>query len=119
MKEELLHQLYQMEKVAQAFYLDAVHVTPQCHAFIEHAGLLNEFIKICRHTADQPNGDFNNANQHGGEPLLAHGFNIEYLAEKLACIYGPTLVSDEEKLKLFITKFTGVSEAKLKELRGK
>lgn len=118
MDSALWDQLDQMQKVASTFYRGATCVSPQCHAFIEHAGLLNEFIKICTQTANRPHGDFNNANIHTGEPLLIHGHNVEYLAEKFACIYGPTLASNEAQLELFVRKFTGVSAEKFARLRG-
>lgn len=60
------------------------------HAFIEFTGLMNEYIDICKN-AMASGKDFTKANTHSGEALPMHGFQANYLLEKLECIYGASL----------------------------
>jgi len=101
-REELLAK---MSAVSHAFYAQATRAG--VHAFIEFCGLMNEFIQVC-HRAHQAGLDFTMANTHTGIELPFEVYNAEYLAEKLNCIYGPALISNEKAREAFIaTMFEG------------
>lgn len=71
-----------MHAIADQFYCAAVR--QPCHAFIEFAGLMNEYIKICAE-----NDHFLAANRHTGVPMQVPSFRIDYIREKLECIFSP------------------------------
>lgn len=91
--EELATMLEKMKAVCQTFYWQAAHTG--CHTFIEFAGLMNEFIKVCEQSADA-GVDFANASTHTGKPLVVYTYNAAYIVEKLDCIFGPTIKSSPE-----------------------
>lgn len=82
-----------MRAVVSAFYPAAVGTG--VHAFIEMAGLMNEFIKVCEQSA-AAGVDFANASTHTGKPLVVYTYNAAYIVEKLDCIFGPTIKSSPE-----------------------
>ncbi|MGW8177809.1 MAG: hypothetical protein ACWGQW_03330 [bacterium] len=86
--EEQTQILEWMREVSTWYYNAACHIGN--HAFIEFTGLMNEYIKVCEQTMED-GVDFTRCNQHGGEKLKVHGYNISYLKEKLECIFGTTL----------------------------
>jgi hypothetical protein len=65
------------------------------HAFIEFCGVLDKYVGICSRAAAQ-GIDFTNSNVHTGVPLPVEVHDMEYLGEKLACIFGPMLASNPE-----------------------
>lgn len=87
---ELEEVIRKMDRVSNAFCGQAVQVGN--HAFIEFCGLMGEYEKICR-TTMQAGVDFTICNRHIGVPLIAHDYQIRYLAEKFECIFGPLLES--------------------------
>lgn len=90
-----------MDRISSEFYGKATFAG--VHAFIEFAGLMNEFIQVCR--AAQADGmDFTQANTHTGNALPFMEHNARYLAEKLNCIYGPALTENEAFRSAFIDK---------------
>ena len=97
--EERVEMLKKMQALSDTFYSQATRIG--CHAFIEQAGLMNEFIKVCAeaHRAGQ---DFPFSNTHSGTPLPFKHYHLAYLAEKLNCIYGPALLADEANRRAFI-----------------
>jgi hypothetical protein len=97
--EERVAMLQKMDALASLYYDKAC--AAGCHAFIEFAGLMNEFIKVCAdaHKAGQ---GFPFANTHSGTPLPFKPWHMAYLAEKLNCIYGPGLLADEANRQAFI-----------------
>jgi hypothetical protein len=72
-------------RVASSQFYAAAQATG-VHAFIEFTGLMNEYIQIC-----EKNPGFMHANTHSEKPLVLADFEAAYLAEKLDCIYGPSL----------------------------
>lgn len=84
-QEELQKMIAGMEVVSDLFYRGAVQVGN--HGFIEFAGFMNEYIKMCRQSLVE-GGDFTEANTHVGKPLVMHDFNAAYLGEKFGCIFG-------------------------------
>ena len=82
-----------MQKTADAFYRDAVHIGN--HPFIEFAGLMNEYISACRE-ATSSGIDFTKCNSHTGQHLPLHAHQVDYINEKLECIFtGRSVMSAE------------------------
>lgn len=84
-KAERDKMLDDMAKLSSMFYAGAA----QCgvHAFIEFAGLMNEFIKVCHDAEDKGMVDWPMANTHCGTALPFKPYHVDYLNEKLECIF--------------------------------
>ena len=83
--------LLRMRKASDAFYQQAVGI--RCHPFIEFAGLMNEYIKLCEWThADGV--DFASCNGHSGQQLPMPDFSKAYIDEKLECIFTGRVVME-------------------------
>lgn len=103
--EERAEMLRKMSHVSDTFY--SLAAASGCHALIEYTGLMNEFIKVCAE-AHAKGQQFPFSNTHSGIALPFKHFHLAYLAEKLNCIYGPALLSDEQNRQAFIhTLFDG------------
>jgi hypothetical protein len=76
--------LAQMRATASAFYASATRIGN--HSFIEFTGLMNEYIKVCS-DAHQNGVDFTECNAHGGHPLPMAAHQVDYVNEKLGCIF--------------------------------
>lgn len=76
--------LEQMRQVSAKFYAAAVGI--QNHAFIEFNGLMAEYIKLCER-AHAKGIDFTRCNIHTGTTLPLEAFNVDYISEKLGCIF--------------------------------
>lgn len=96
--EERVEMLKKMQALSDLYYGKAC--AAGCHAFIEFAGLMNEFIKVCAE-AHKSGQDFPFANTHSGSALPFQPYHLAYLAEKLNCIYGPGLLSSEVNRRAF------------------
>lgn len=107
---ELEEVIRRMDKVSNNFYGNAVQVGN--HAYIEFCGLMGEYEKICR-TTMQAGVDFTICNRHIGVPLIAHDYQIRYLAEKFECIFGP-LFENKENRQIFF-KAMGWEEGESKD----
>lgn len=57
-----------------------------CHLFIEFTGLLNQYIELCQR-ARAKEIDFAQCNRHTGSKVPMDGRDIDYLREKLECIF--------------------------------
>lgn len=104
-KKERKEQVAKMRKVSDAFYGAAANTG--VHAFIEFCGLMSKFIDVCERTSQQ-GVDFNEANTHTGQVLAVEEHDVVYLAEKLDCIFGPTL--EDPKLRKVFFKRMGWDE---------
>lgn len=93
-KTEVEAALVKMRAASSAFYVAAC--SSGCHAFIEFTGLMNEYIKVCERMTSQGDTSWMTANTHTDVPLALFPFEASYLAEKLDCIYGPSLRASEE-----------------------
>ncbi len=103
--EERRKILLQMHHISDLFYSAAT--AARCHPFIEFTGLMNEYLACCE-SAHRNGVDFTQCNTHAGQALPMQAFNAAYLAEKLNCIYGPSLLSDDAIRDAFIaTLFEG------------
>lgn len=76
--------LHDMRKASAAFYSAAVQIG--CHQFIEFTGLINEYISCCEH-AHAAGIDFAACNKHAGRELPMTPFQVDYVNEKLECIF--------------------------------
>jgi hypothetical protein len=80
-----------MRKAVSQFYTAAVMT--QAHAFIEFTGLMTEYIKVCeKYQQDNPREDFRKLNQHTGQALKLEHYHVDYILEKLTCIYQEEIV---------------------------
>lgn len=86
-KEELEAKVIEMARAANVTYLllQACNV----HPFIEFNGFMQKYVDICRREAAKGN-DFTVANTHTGNALPMEEHDVQYLAEKFDCIFGPT-----------------------------
>lgn len=82
---ELKACLDKMGEVSNAFYRGAIR--SENHAFIEFTGLINEYIKICS-AAARRGQDFRESSTHTGQRMEIASFQLDYIREKLECIYG-------------------------------
>ena len=76
--------LRRMREASNVFYRLAVQAG--CHPFIEFTGLMNEYINCCE-SADRSGIDFADCNKHAGQNLPMHQHEIDYVNEKLECIF--------------------------------
>lgn len=85
--------LSQMREASAVFYVLARKAG--CHTFIEFCGLMNKYIDVCERAAAE-GVDFTSTSVHSGQPLPVARHDVQYLAEKFACIFGSTMASDPE-----------------------
>lgn len=76
--------LVEMQRTSDTFYRSAIQI--RNHPFIEFAGLMNEYIKACSE-AHRAGIDFSECNTHSGKELPMPSYMVEYVNEKLECIY--------------------------------
>jgi len=84
--EERERMLARMKEVRDSFYAAAVRVG--LHQFIEFAGFMGEFIKICE-SMHRDGVDF------GTNDLAPKDYQMMYVAEKFDCIFGEALMKPE------------------------
>lgn len=84
--EERERMLARMTEIADSFYCAAQRVGH--HQFIEFAGFMNEYIKVCRRMHAE-GVDF------GTTDLAPKNYEMEYIAEKFDCIFGEALMKPE------------------------
>jgi hypothetical protein len=88
-RAELREMIRKMSVASNVFYSQATRTGH--HAFIEFAGLMNEYVKLCA-TALARGIDFTLTNVHSGRAALPmESVHRDYLNEKLQCIYGVSL----------------------------
>lgn len=76
--------LRQMRAASATFYAQAVQIGN--HPFIEFCGLMNEYISACQ-SAHDAGIDFSHCNTHTGQHLPMRDHMIDYVNEKLECIF--------------------------------
>ena len=76
--------LNSMRATSALFYANAVRIGN--HPFIEFCGLMNEYIKACE-IAHKSGIDFSECSAHSGQPLPMKSYMIDYVNEKLNCIF--------------------------------
>jgi hypothetical protein len=103
-KEYRAKALAGMRKASATFY--GLAAMSGHHAFVEFCGLQQEYIKMCE-AAESAGIDWLLASTHTNMALPMELYNIAYLAEKLDCIYGPSL-RDPKKREQFVRAFLHV-----------
>lgn len=83
--DERVEALKLMRAASTAFYMLATRIGN--HPFIEFTGLMNEYIKVCEQAHEQ-GIDFSDCSAHTGIELPLMGYHLNYINEKLECIYG-------------------------------
>lgn len=76
--------LQKMRATVNEFYHRATSIG--VHPFIEFAGVMGEYVKLCEEAHVQ-GIDFSNCNTHSGHGLPFAPHNIAYINEKLECIF--------------------------------
>jgi len=86
-----------MKIAANNYYREAI--ATNCHTFIEFAGLINEYIKICERNLKQRGVDFTKTSAHcPGEPKLQiEDWELHYINDKLRCIFPNLQLVEIEK----------------------
>jgi hypothetical protein len=90
-KEQQLVALNCMHRAKNEFYRAAQE--SGVHTFLEFTGLMHEYIQLCESAMNAGIEFRTSANL----PMKDH--HAKYLAEKLNCIFGPTLLRREEELR--------------------
>lgn len=116
MDKELSDLVNKMQDVADSVYAMFFHtgMGAQAHAFLEFNGLLQKYVGICR-SAAQVGIDFRHLNRHTGKALPIADHDVTYLVEKLDCIFGEALRSNERFKQIFMEGLFGCKP----EHRGK
>ena len=85
--------LARMRAASHAFYAAATQTG--CHPFIEFTGLMNEYIKCCER-ANEAGIDFTACNAHSGQTLPMKSYQVDYVNEKLECIFTGRSVMNQD-----------------------
>jgi hypothetical protein len=98
-ESERAEQIRKMKICAERFYWMCTQTG--VHAFIEFNGLIAKYIDLCER-AHAAGLDYNVCNTHTGVAMpLVKAHDVYYMAEKLECIFGPTL-DDPQIRKAFL-----------------
>jgi hypothetical protein len=108
-KQELPHSpqtpkeiLAAMKAASNNYYREAI--ATNCHTFIEFTGLINEYIKICERNLQQRGIDFTNTSVHADGPRLhIENWELNYINEKLCCIFPELLLVKTENAEMAAT----------------
>lgn len=96
-RAELEVSLQKMTAAKDTFYRLAMDA--HCHAFVEFAGVMHQYIQSCREALDK-GIDFAFVNKHNGNSLPLPDHGAAYLGEKIGCIWAGAL-NDPEKFYAF------------------
>ena len=99
--EDLPECIKKMRAASTLFYDNAIHAGN--HAFIEFTGLMNEYIKLCEDSM-KAGINFTEANKHTGTRMPVAPYRLEYLKEKLECIFEGIELKAKEKIVTIIDK---------------
>jgi hypothetical protein len=91
-KEDRELALQQMNNVVDVFYHSATRIGN--HPFIEFAGIMQAYIKSCERAHAQ-GIDFSECNRHAGNPLPMESYEVDYLNEKLNCIFDGRILAHD------------------------
>lgn len=79
-----LEMIAKMRIASKHFYAAAIAIGN--HPFIEFTGLINEYINVCEQ-ATASGVDFTECNTHSDKELPMAAHQINYINEKLECIF--------------------------------
>lgn len=98
-KMKLQGTVNEMRKIVDRFYFQAIGVGN--HPFIEWTGLMHEYVSICQLALNE-GIDFTSCHIHSEEALPLHPVNIDYLAEKVRCIFGRSINAHPDEFQTFV-----------------
>lgn len=99
-KQERLRMLVEMREASGVFYGMAFRA--RCHSFIEFAGFMNEFIKLCEE-AERRDVDWTQSNAHNPQASLPMmPWHANYLGEKFGCIFAGSFARNPKLLEIFV-----------------
>lgn len=85
--------LQRMDETINRFYSAAVQIGN--HPFQEFAGVMRAYQKSCQR-AHKAGVDFTECSQHAERHLPMEGYEVEYLEEKLNCIFTGRIVAVQQ-----------------------
>lgn len=91
-KSERERALEQMDAAIKQFYGRAVQIGN--HPFIEFAGVMTAYLNSCKQ-AHAAGIDFTDCNRHCGQRLPMESFEVDYLNEKLDCIFDGRVIAQQ------------------------
>lgn len=101
-KEQLEDVVATMRRLNSGFYgaCFTAGMGSSCHPFLEFNGIISKYIDLCQRAAhfELP---FPVANTHSGVELPMAEHDVEYFAEKFACIFGPWFRNHPEMADFF------------------
>jgi hypothetical protein len=103
-RQELSTILDEMRETVDRFYFRAIGI--HNHPFIEWTGVLNEYIKMCWQ-ALEAGVDFTRCHVHSSQALPIESINVDYLAEKIECIFGNSIQASPVALEEFVRLVKG------------
>lgn len=74
--------------------------------FLEFCGLMSKYVQVCR-AAAKKGVQFPFANEHTGMALPMETYDVDYLAEKFACIFGPYFRAQPKMADRFMRRVLG------------
>jgi len=77
------------------------NVGGRAHSFMEFNGLMSKFIDLMGRAVEE-GMDPHQLNEHNRTPLPVETHDMEYLAEKIRCMFGPTLDANPEAKAAFV-----------------
>ena len=87
--------------VTDAYYLFYRRgIGTSCHALLEFNGLMSKYVDLCEAAAAKGIA-FPQLNTHSGVALPMAGHDVDYLAEKFDCIFGPFFAANPELARRF------------------
>jgi hypothetical protein len=93
--EEREEALRKMKEASSNYYFAAQRIG--VHPFIEFTGLMNEYIQACERAHHQ-GIDFTDCSTHSGLSLPLRPYEVDYINQKLECIFtGRSVMSEEPK----------------------
>jgi len=95
--------IQRLKKLNEDFYWLCFHagIGHRAHSFIEFNGIQSKYIQLLS-MAVEAGHDPHIFNEHSQVPLPVEAHDMEYLAEKLRCMFGPILDSNPEAKAAFI-----------------
>jgi hypothetical protein len=95
--------LVAMKAASANYYRDAI--ATNCHTFVEFTGLIGEYIKICERNFQQRGIDFTKTSAHSidGPRLHIEDWELDYINEKLRCIFPELLLIKVESIEIAAT----------------
>lgn len=109
--EERARTINALKQQVQAFYWACFthNIGGRAHAFLEFCGIMTAYVQVLE-SAVRAGLDPQELNAHTGEPIPVQGHEIQYLAEKLNCIFGPVLSSNPEARKILLKELFNITE---------